>query len=61
MREKDVTWSDDPSLVHYRIPAPLYGYHKAIEGTVERFRGCVSRLFPEFPKMMDEDLEELRR
>lgn len=61
MREKDVTWSGNPDSNHYRIPIPLYGYHKAVEGTVEHFKDCLSRLFLELPKMTNGDLEELRR
>ena len=43
------------------LPEPVYPLHRAIPGTVEEFKNKIREIFPDLPKMTDEDLKDLSR
>jgi hypothetical protein len=44
-----------------KLPEPVKPWHRASRGATERFKGCLSDVFPELKNLSEEDLKEIKR
>lgn len=44
-----------------KLPKPVKAWHPASKGVAERFKGCLSDVFPELKDLSEEDLKEIER
>jgi len=59
----------NPALVAYagryekvlKVPEPVKPWHRAIRGTTDKFRGCLTEIFPELKDLTDKELKEIEK
>ena len=44
-----------------KLPKPVKSWHRASRGATERFKGCLSDVFPELKDLSEEDMKEIER
>jgi hypothetical protein len=44
-----------------KLPTPVKSWHRASKGTVDRFKGCLSGVFPELKDLSEEDMKAIER
>ncbi len=44
-----------------KLPEPVKPWHRASKGATERFKGCLSDVFPELKELSEEDMKEIER
>lgn len=44
-----------------KLPNPLKPWHRASKGATDRFKGCLSKLFPELKDLNEKDLKEIEK
>jgi hypothetical protein len=43
------------------LPRPIKPWHRASKGVTERFRGCLTEMFPELRGLSEKDLKEMEK
>ena len=44
-----------------KLPAPIKSWHKASKGAADRFKGCLTEIFPELKDISEKELKEIER
>jgi hypothetical protein len=44
-----------------KLPKPVKHWHRASKGATERFKGCLSDIFPELKDLSEEDMKDIKR
>lgn len=43
------------------LPRPIKPWHRASKGVTERFKGCLTDIFPELKDLSEKDLKEMEK